>query len=316
MGKRTATAIAMLSVAGWLPAGAADCTRASTGMVPIGDLGTGTYQGAQGGLYPGGVNARPAGHDTLGRALASLAVPRDASGVPNSAQGLSVVLTIGMSNTSNESSRFVTLANADPARHPRVRVVNGAQGGQDAVRISDPAADYWTVVDGRLAAAGATPAQVQAVWLKEAIARPAEAFPADATRLQAELREIVLILKARFPNLYLVFLSSRIYAGYATTMLNPEPYAYQGGFAVKWLIAEQLAGMLPPGVAPWLSWGPYLWADGTTPRSDGLVWLCADFAADGTHPSPAGSDKVAQMLLGFFHADPVAEIVYTQAGGL
>lgn len=56
--------------------------------------------------------------------------------------------------------------------------------------------------------------------------------------------------------------------------------------------------------APWLAWAAYLWADGLTPRSDGLVWRCEDFQDDGTHLSPSGREKVADMLLEFFKADP------------
>ena len=29
-----------------------------------------------------------------------------------------------------------------------------------------------------------------------------------------------------------------------------------------------------------MAWGPYLWADGEVPRSDGLQWFCSDFASD------------------------------------
>jgi hypothetical protein len=65
----------------------------------------------------------------------------------------------------------------------------------------------------------------------------------------------------RFPNLRLVYVSSRIYAGYASSDLNPELYSYQGAFAVKWLIEKQMGG------APWIAWGPYLWADGAIPRA-------------------------------------------------
>ena len=62
-----------------------------------------------------------------------------------------------------------------------------------------------------------------------------------------------------------------------------------------------------PAVAPLLLWGPYLWADGVTPRqSDHMVWLREDLGPDGTHPSTSGRQKVAQMLLDFFRTDPNA----------
>jgi hypothetical protein len=59
---------------------------------------------------------------------------------------------------------------------------------------------------------------------------------------------------------------------------------------------------------PWIGWGPYLWTDGEKGRADGLTWSCpADVRDDGTHPSPAGSAKVARMLLRFFKTDPTAK---------
>jgi hypothetical protein len=115
--------------------------------------------------------------------------------------------------------------------------------------------------------------------------------------------------------LRLVYLSSRIYAGYATTALNPEPYAYESAFAVRWLIRDQgkekpAAEKAPAGrsgAAPVLLWGPYLWADGTRGRAvDALVWKREDLGADGTHPSESGQQKVAELLLRFFKTDPTA----------
>ena len=57
-----AVTIALLAAAG-SPDFASDCTQISVGKTPLNDLGTGTYQGQQGGLYPGGSNTRPAVHD-------------------------------------------------------------------------------------------------------------------------------------------------------------------------------------------------------------------------------------------------------------
>lgn len=289
------------------PALAQNCANTSVGFTPLSDLGSGTYQGFQGGLYPGGLNAAPGAHADAGRDIANAIEPLDPAGAPSPA-GHIVLVTIGMSNTSQESGAWVPMVNAFPNRHPRLRVVNGAQGGQTAIIISNPNAAYWTFVTNTLAAAGHTPQQVQVIWLKEAIAGPTLAFPADAQQLQGYLDTIVGVLKVKFPNARLCFLSSRIYAGYATTSLNPEPYAYQSGFAVKWLIADQIAGKPSlnfnaasgPVVAPWLGWSAYLWADGLTPRSDGLIWQCSDLQGDGTHPSAAGAQKVGTLLLKSF----------------
>ena len=106
-----------------------------------------------------------------------------------------------------------------------------------------------------------------------------------------------------------------IYAGYATTALNPEPYAYEGAFSVRWVIDAQIKGdarlnydsQRGEVTSPVVLWGPYLWGDGVTPRkADGMVWKRDDFAGDGTHPNDSGRRKVADLLLGFFHADPYA----------
>ena len=120
------------------------------------------------------------------------------------------------------------------------------------------------------------------------------------------------ILRSRYSNLRLVYLSSRTYAGYAMTPLNPEPYAYQSGFAVKWLIQERIDGKLKG--RPWLAWGPYLWTDGTRGRRDGLTWTCDDVKADGTHPSPAGAQKVTALLLRFFTGSSTAKTWFVRLG--
>ena len=294
--------------------------RNSTGLVPLSDLPAGaTYQGEPGGLYPGGRNTPPDSHLRAGVALARRIVPLDAAGRP-SPDGKIVLLSIGMSNTTQEFQAFQKLAAAATGLHPRLVMVDGAQGGQAADTTADPQAAFWKVAGERLSAAAVTDRQVQAVWVKQAIIMPHRAFPAEAKRLQSYLVDTLHNLAARYPNLKIAYLSSRIYAGYATIPLNPEPHAYESAFAVRWVIASQIAG--DPGLnydpskgpvrSPWLAWGPYLWADGAKPRSDGLTYLPSDLGPDGTHPSSSGREKVARLLLDFLKKDPTSRPWFLQ----
>jgi len=140
----------------------------------------------------------------------------------------------------------------------------------------------------------------------------------EAILYESQLGKIIRAAKSRYPNLQQVFLSTRIYAGYATDGLNPEPYAYEYGFSAKWLIEAQVLQERPggtidkiagdmsytDGAAAWTAWGSYLWADGTIPRSDLLVWLSSDFQSDGTHPNATGTTKVVNLLMGFYTTSP------------
>ncbi|MBM3979732.1 MAG: hypothetical protein FJ304_05520 [Planctomycetes bacterium] len=294
-------------------------------LKPLPELGAEKYQGYEGGLYPGGKNERPKAHDDAGLTRAKALRPLDADGKP-AATGKVVMLSVGMSNTTQAFSTFKRLADADREKHPALVLVDGAQGGMTAARIKDPddkgtGTKYWEVVDQRLKAQNVTREQVQVAWIKQADAGPRDGFPKYAQTLRDELRQIVRAMKARFPNLQMVYLSSRTYGGYATTGLNPEPYAFESGFSVKWLIEEQLKGDKELNFdpkkgdvkAPWLSWGPYLWANGTTKNADGLAYEQSDFANDGTHPSPAGQRKVAEHMLKFFKSEPTAQPWFVKA---
>jgi hypothetical protein len=105
------------------------------------------------------------------------------------------------------------------------------------------------------------------------------------------------------------------------TMKSPPVAILDGaqGGVVRWLIQDQINGDLDlnfdPGKgavkAPLLLWGPYLWADGMTPRkADGLIYERKDLLEDGTFPSDSGRRKVADMLLAFFRTDPLARSWY------
>ena len=320
-------------------AGALDPARARR---PLTDLSPFTYVGFRGGLYPSGSNTVPARHDSVGRARARSVVPRDARGNPSPA-GKYVLLSVGMSNTTQEwcavdpgpcsAWTFTGQAMADPTvNRTGLAIANGAMGAQTAETWDEPTdLNYDRVRDRVLAPRRLTEQQVQIIWLKVANRLPAirGSLPdttSDADLLVAQMGNIVRAARIRYPNLQLVFVSSRIYAGYAVIPLNPEPYAYESGLAVKWLVGTQIAQMatgVPDGragdlnyetVAPWVGWGPYLWADGLNPRGDGLIWERADFQPDGTHPSVSGQRKVGTVLLNFFKTDARASCWFLAGG--
>ncbi len=311
------------------PRDQASLAQESTGMVPLTEFGEGTYKGQSGGLYGGGRNTPPAPHQAAAVSELAKITPRDATGSP-AEDGKIVLISLGMSNTTQEFSQFKIIADADPNKSPNVVIVDCAQGGQAGAqwaypekyvrtnpRTGEARPSPWVGMDERIERAGVTAEQVQVVWLKQAEMGPAQLgeFPQHAEVLQSNIAVILRKLKDKFPNLRIAYLSSRIYAGYAGTPLNPEPYAYESAFSLRWLIEGQIEGQPELNYdpergevkSPLLLWGPYLWGDGINPRADGLVWLREDLAGDGTHPSSSGRRKVAEMLWEFFTTDANAQ---------
>lgn len=288
--------------------------------LPLTDLGNSPYIRMDGqvteftgGLYPGGSNTRPAENESAGLAIASQIVPLGLDGAPEPADGSIVMISIGMSNAQMDFQTLMDMVHRNPEINPRLTLVNGALGGQTADFWVDPASMTWDQVDLALDRAGVSPLQVQVAWIKQTF-RQGGAFPGKALELQAALETIIHNALDRYPNLRMVFLSSRTRSFTYDRGLSPEPVAFETGFAVKWLIEAQING--DPGLnfdpsqgevrAPFLSWGPYLWIDGLNPRSDGLTWTPQDLAEDCTHPSASGLDKVGRMMFDFFTTDTLA----------
>jgi len=306
---------------------------------PISDLGTGLYLGQfEGGLYENGSNAVPADHNQAGVQLASQVQPIN---------GKIVFLGIGMSSAQDEFDAFVQQAASNRGvNHNTLVILNGAKGQQVAClwtvafgppstscpRSSGVENEYDRIKTQLLASLHLTEDQVEVLWAYDADKLPTVSLPssqADAYTLEGYSGAIARAARLRYPNLKLMFLTSREYAGYATIPLNPEPFAYESGFSMKWLIQAQInqirTGQIDPiagdldynqGVAPWMVWAAYTWADGTTPRSDGFVWCdgqsgapCfgdVDVQSDGTHPSAEGSGDLATLQMNYFLSSPYA----------
>jgi PKD domain len=309
----------------------ADCTLTSTGNIPLNELSV-PYQNTQGGLYPNGANNRPAVHFNAGIHIATNQIrPLNASGQVDNANGKIVLVSVGMSNTTQEwaigdrvtrdfTKAFKYRATDDAALNPQIVVVDCAQGGRDVVNWSNLSDPTWataiqrvtnTIVNGQ----HITTNQVQIAWVKLAL-RGAPAygpFPTHVQQFQNYLEMTIRNIKTAFPNVKMAFVSTRTRSySNSTSGLNPEPYAYETGFGVKWMIQRQINGdpslrfSSPDAVAPYLSWGPYFWVDGRNRRSDGATWNCDDLVSDFTHPSSSGVFKVSSQLLAFFKTDPTA----------
>lgn len=296
-------------------------SRPSIGLKPLTEMSAADdHSGEHGGLYGGGRNEPPVSHLMAAKAAGAKITPLNVDGKPVSDGAIGFV-SISMSNATMEFSLFKELADRDDRKSPRVVIVDCAQGGQAMAQWVDPDARAWIEADRRLAAATLGGKQVQVAWIKLANVRPTGDLADHGPKLYDDTLAVLQNAKRRFPNLQIAYLGSRIYGGYANTPLNPEPYAYEGAFAVRWLIQDQVKGAAPlrydeavgPAHVPLLLWGPYLWADGTIPRkSDGLTWERTDLAADGVHPSESGRRKVADMLLRYFTTDALAKSWFAQ----
>jgi Putative Ig domain len=291
----------------------------STPIVPLNDLGTGTYQGYEGGFYANGSNVRPAQNEADGLAFANAITPLDASGNPDPVNGKIGFITIGMSAAHTDSDGFIDAAAADPTRNPKLVFVNAAMNGVLGVRYADPHDSVWSAdLTYMVPQAGLTPQQIQVAWVSESDAIISGTFPTDMGKLKGQLQGIAQNIHTYFPNVKLAYYSPRYYTGYSNGIAKPandEPYAYESGFAVKNAIQDQINGLPAlnynsangPVKAPWMSWGPYYWANGLIARSDGLVLTCQDAKADGNHPSiPQGKQKDALQILNFFKTDETA----------
>lgn len=287
-------------------------------IVPISDLGTNWYLGAEeGGLYANGSNRDDSGHDAYGRSAAAAIVPLDANG-NYSPTGKYVFISVGLSLAQQPFGEFVDLVNTDPSKNPSLVIVDGATGGATAALLASASNNFWNaIVYDYLPNAGVTANQVVGAWILDVDGGPSGTFPSDMTNLQSQLQSIAQNLQVKFPNIKLAYYSSVNYTGYSdgAANLDPEPYGYENGMAVKNAIQDQISGdpnmnFNPANgtvMAPWIAWGPYYWANGMIPRSDGLVWSCQDLDVDGTHPSnPMGRIKVSTQLLNFLKTDDTA----------
>lgn len=303
--------------------------------IPLNDLGPRPYRlGYFGGLWDNGSNIIPPDHLAAGLRLARQVQPLDENGQP-SPKGKIVLIGIGNGDTTRvlcsfsrdipcEPGSFMSLVQSNSRVNPALVVVNAAQENFYAApdQIDDTVFDR--IRANELDPADVTDQQVQVAWLQLSKDHPTVDLTCacgDSYNIKIDLSVTLRALQTHYPNIKLVYLSSRPYAGYSSHAWNTEPFAYDTAIAIRLVLLVQLdevrtgffgadlrVGQINylKGDAPWIAWGPYMWANGTTPRSDGLTWLPEDY--DGEFLSEKGAHKSADLLVDFMLNDPTARL--------
>ena len=297
------------------------CEADSSGLIPLNDLGAGFYEGFQGGLYPFGANSEnPAStHYKKGKSTAKNLKPLDTLGNINFDNGAIVMAGFGPSIPGQLIDEFVpivrdTLDNKYYT-NPCFDAINLCVGGKGLdYATGDQSNKYWNGVVDKVYEKGYHPLQVQVGWMyfndKYDSLLPPATFPESADAVTDLLVEYVHLMMDQFPNMKILFVSGRHYGGFADTTLDQypvitEPSSYWNNFSVKWLIERQITGdpalkFYGAGIeAPFITWGPYYWADGNIPRTtDGRLYECDDFSEDdGYHLTDSTYERDADYLM-------------------
>jgi hypothetical protein len=264
-------------------------------------------------LYPHQSNEIPAQHQVKGKAIAATIRPLDKNGNVDLVNGKIAVIAEGMSNTRIEMEAFENLfIQGNPVLHQKLEFRNLSQGGCDLVCWVEKGVasiDRQVQValvkhsNNRHQHADGTPQSEHGPFKT----RESKFFPSHALVTKDQLKQRILNLKKQYPNLKLVYLTSRTFGGWSCEPAGNEyrePVAFEEGFSVKWLVEDQVLGRNPElafegsnAPAPWLAWGPYLWDP---------TWTQDMYRDDGIHPCDRGATLVAQMWYDFLKNESTA----------
>lgn len=285
-------------------------------MIPIKDLTTGSFidelgNPHVGGLYPSGSNTMPVSYSKDYKTWATSKIkPLDYNGVKDLTNGKIIFLSVGPSNTSKEFKNLCdkVASGSIPNINPYVVTINGAKGGTDinnCLDINDP---YFDDVITKVTDQGYSYKQVQVIWLKNSDKVTPEGgvtYNNFVPQLYGKMKTCISNLQVKFPNLKIVYLQNRscgeyvVYEPSKKTLM--EPGSYYQGWVIKQLIEDQINGdptmNYKTGNFPLLCWSDEWWANGATPRMDGLFYLSTDFVSDGLHPNTNGLLKLVDGRL-------------------
>jgi hypothetical protein len=290
-----------------------------TVKIPLTDMGSKTYLGFTGGLYPNGAN-QPSGQYAKDlQAFASSIIPLDTSG-KSSSKGIVGFISIGGSTGSILIKALKNITTNNPLTNPKLRLASGSDTGASVDEINDTVTNmYWQKATAKLLQNGVHIRQVEVVYVETEDTLEDLSFPFRAGELRNKFEKTLRILKTKFPNIKLVY-----FLGRTTTFLPKakitvigEPAPYYNGWACKFTIQDQINGKRSVAykgnnaVAALSTWGWYEWSVPDVPRKDGFIWT-KDDTTDGLHANTTGAMKLANHFQNFLLNDPYASIWYAK----
>ena len=295
--------------------GTSNLKNATETSIPLNDLGTGTYMGSVGGLYPGGVNS-PSGQyaaDLL--ATSNTIIPIDKLGNP-STSGKVVFISIGASIGGHNMRELKTKTKNNPATNPKLLLLNCNNGSGEASlnSIMNPIDPYWDHVN-QVIVANSSYKQVQVIYLETDDSSAYVHWPEKPTAVKNDLEACLRVFKQKFENIKVVYVLGRTRTFGNQRPWNREPGPYYFGWGCKWAIEDQINGVAGTeykdsgAVAPMITWGWYQWADVYPRTTDGFKWLATE-TSDGLHANDRGQDTLATHFQNFLLTDPNASIWY------
>lgn len=287
-----------------------------TAKIPLIDLGTGTFRGYMGGLYPGGVN-QPSGQYAADlMAVSNSIVPIDKSGIPAS-NGKIVFISLGASVGGHMMKALITKTKDNPATNPGLLLLNCNQGAGFAslYNILNPNDSYWTHVN-QVITRKTSYQQVQVLYL-ETDDTTVTTWPGRPITTKNNIDSCLRVFKQKFPNIKVVYVLGRTRTFPNVKLWNKEPAPYYFGWGCKWAIEDQINGV--PGteykgsnaVAPMITWGFYEWADSLPRVTDNFYWRFSE-TADGLHANTVGQDTLTTRFQNFLLTDPYASVWYAK----
>jgi len=191
------------------------------------------------------------------------------------------ILQIGGSNPGILFNGLKAVQQDDAGFGSKLTFVNAGLNAMDLSDILKPDTDYWNTVQSLLSANGISALQVEVIFCVEDNLKNSDKTFNRAVSLKNDFIDLLDLVRTKYPNCKVFLIGDRAYTGYATDIMHKEPVGYLNGWGVKLFVEEYSSGLLPK--YPVVNWLDYYWANGETPRFDGLTYVRSDYRSGYIH---------------------------------